>query len=174
LSTLALVLVAGCTASADPNSGGATEVASSDLTTSSTEPGIAVDATYRLAFDGTPTIGSEPTVPYLTLRVVVDDRLVREAHPGFDGLERVFVMLPRKQGGVTHVERVELPFDHSELQGFISLYWVDVHQNERLRISTDDLDAVRAEGIAVGLDTNVGTVWAQRPGETFPVTGATS
>ena len=28
-----------------------------------------------------------------------------------------------------------------------------------------DADAIRTHGIALGLDTNVGTVWAQAPGE---------
>jgi hypothetical protein len=158
-----LVGLVGCSA-AEPE-------ASTDDTaglTSSREPGVDVNATYRFAFSGIPTIGSEnPDVPLLTMKITVDDEAIRRQHPGFDGLERVFAMVPRRAGGQTTLERIELPFDHSELRGFIQLRYVDVHAIENLHLSKDDLAATLAEGIAVGLDTNVGTLWAQEPGHNF-------
>jgi hypothetical protein len=37
------------------------------------------------------------------------------------------------------------------------------------RLSDADLAVVKLRGVAVGLDTNVGTIWAQESGANFPV-----
>ena len=68
----------------------------------------------------------------------------------------------------TQWERVELGFMHRSYRGYISLRWVDVYgTKDPLAMSEDDLAAVVKEGVAIGLETNVGTVWAQHEGRNF-------
>lgn len=116
-------------------------------------------------FVGTPTYGSEP-VPAMHLRVAVNDAAVKEAH-GYDGFERPFAMIPREVNGQLTWERHALEFSGHGRAGYFGQLQTDEYQLPRgVRI---DPKTVKALGIAIGLETNTGTVWAQRPGENHAV-----
>jgi hypothetical protein len=161
--------VAGCSATPDA------EIAESggDAIVSSNEPAIDVDATYRMVFSHVPTLGSEtPDLPLLTVDVTVDDQVFRQMHPAFDSLERAFIIIPRRTDGQIWLDRIEMPFDHRSLVGTTALRWVDVHSLKDVHLSMDDLSLVRSQGIAVGLDTNLGTVWPRNGSLKFVPTPA--
>lgn len=152
----ALLLVAGCGAPADDAASTTSDLASA------TEPGIDVTGSYHRAYIDTPTYGYEPTAPFLTIEVTVDDAKIRAAHPGFDGFEHAFALVP-------NVGRIELPFTGSRTTGYIQLRQIDVHGVTGVHVSEEAYTASSAQGIAIGLETNVGTLWAQAPGHDFPV-----
>ncbi|MCB9526158.1 MAG: hypothetical protein H6702_22665 [Myxococcales bacterium] len=119
----------------------------------------------------TPTYGSPCTEPAVKVRVRVDDALVQQAHPGFDGLEQAFVLLPwRDDDGALQWSGHAVPWSHISRHGYYAELTADVHQTEWLR--GVDLATIEAEGVAVGLDTNVGLIWAQAPGENHPLAPA--
>jgi hypothetical protein len=135
---------------------------------------IEVDATYRMVVIGTPTYGFDATEPFLTIQVIVDDAALLREQPGFDGYERAFALVPRAGEGGGGWERIEIPFAHRQVRGYMSsVRWVDVHRAVSLRLSDADLSLLLSEGVAIGLETNVGTIWAQDAGENFAVTRAT-
>jgi hypothetical protein len=140
-------------------------------------PGISVDAFYRWAPDGVPTYGHDPRAPRLDVEVIVDDAQVAAALPGFDGLESAFALVPRSDGaegarwelhglswagGAYRTVGSSLYDQRTERVG-------DKHVLRGLRLSEADLQQVLARGIAVGLDTNRGTVWAQDADQNFTV-----
>jgi hypothetical protein len=139
--------------------------------------GISVDAFYRWVLDGVPTYGHEPRAPRLDIEVIVNDAQVAATLPGFDGLESAFVFVPRSDGaggarwelhglswaGGAYRRVGSSPYDQrTELVG-------DKHVLQGMRLSEADLQQVLARGIAVGLDTNRGTVWAQDADQNFTV-----
>ncbi len=71
-------------------------------------------------------------------------------------------------------ERLELARHDETRRGYFAERRIDVYELSRIRLSTGDLEAVRTLGIAVGLDTNRGTIWAQEPGSNVVVTPAAS
>ncbi|MCC6809779.1 MAG: hypothetical protein IT381_20285 [Deltaproteobacteria bacterium] len=104
----------------------------------------------------------------LTISVSIQDRTLRDkVGAGFDGMERPFAYMPNPaNGGV--FEKKYLSFvgttpasgprpdsDHFKLV---------------LKAGEFDLAAAMLHGIAVGLDTNVGEVWMQAPGDDHKVT----
>lgn len=116
----------------------------------------------------TPTYGRSCREPAVKVRVRVDDALLRQAHPGFDGLEHAFVLLPYYDAdGLLQWQGHAVPWDRLSRHGYYSELTADVHETDWLR--GVDLDAIEAEGVAVGLDTNVGLVWAQAPGANHPL-----
>lgn len=133
------------TACSEPEPAGS---AASELAASS-DAALVPSAVYRMIFSHTPTIGAElPTQPVLTLTIVVDDTKLREAHPEFDGLEHAFARLPQR--------RIELPFSHRELRGFIQTRLVDVHRAENLRVTADELSTILESGVEIGIESNAG------------------
>lgn len=169
----------GCVSqmSADPLELGREEGAEGLALMSTKVPGISVHASYRWAPDGVPTYGHDPRAPRLDVEVIVDDVQVAAALPGFDGLESAFVLIPRADagggarwelhglswaGGAYRIVGSSLYDQRSERVG-------DKHLLQGLRLSEADLQQVLAHGIAAGLDTNRGTVWAQHAGQNFSV-----
>lgn len=139
-------------------------------------PGISVEAFYRSAPDGVPTYGHQPSTPVLDVEVIVDDAQVAAALPGFDGLESAFVLVPRAEGADrARWELHGLSWAGAAYRTVGSLYDQrservgDKHVLQGLRLSEADLQQVLARGIAVGLDTNRGTVWAQDADQNFTV-----
>src|SRR5687767_11020086 len=61
--------------------------------------GVVVKASYAMVVTGTPTYGNDATEPVLNVEVEIDDAEVRRQHPGFDGYENVFVLVPNRDGG---------------------------------------------------------------------------
>jgi hypothetical protein len=100
--------------------------------------------------------------------LAVDDAMLRKQLDGFDGMERPFVMLPSEQDGKVTWWRHELKFartgDHVD---FMRIRQMDHYQLPEVK--NVDAEAVRKYGVAVGLETNVGTVWAQEPGKNAKV-----
>lgn len=123
---------------------------------------VVAEATSRSV--GTPTYGYDPRGTFLEVEVSVDDRALREEHPGFDGLERAFALVTVADGATERTVRIELPFLHGRRTGYYAERTLDVHgttlRNDALVVS---------RGVAVGLETNVGTIWAQERGDDFPI-----
>lgn len=167
-AVLALALVTGCAAeSSEPvPEAEDVEVASQDVV-SGKEPAIDVTARYRLVYADTPTYGYEPKAALLDIDVVVDDARLAKSLPGFDGYERAFALVPRTRDGRVVFERVELAYRGQSVRGYIALRFVDRHGVEGLRLGEQEVPALRESGIAIGLETNRGTVWAQEPGKNF-------
>jgi hypothetical protein len=128
--------------------------------------GVSVDARYRHAFVGTPTYGSAQT-PFLTVAVSVDDVAIRRAHPGFNGFEAPFVRVPRTVDGRVVWESVALRYTGTFTAGYYGQERRDRYELAASRAI--DLATVQRLGVAVGLETNVGTLWAQEPGQNFAV-----
>ena len=128
--------------------------------------GVTVDARYSHAFVGTPTYGSQQT-PFLRVVVTVDDAAVRRAHPGFNGFEAPFARVPRASAGRVVWETVPLRYAGTSSAGYYGQ-----ERRDRYELATPraiDLATVQRLGVAVGLETNVGTLWAQDLGQNFPV-----
>lgn len=97
----------------------------------------------------------------------VDDQKIRAQAPGFDGRERPFVMLPAEHEGEVTWYRHELQYRGPGLAGPWDHTPVDSYELER--VTNVDRAALQKYGVALGVDTNVGTLWAQTPGQNFPV-----
>lgn len=157
---VALALV-GCTAASAPAPADDGIETEQSLTSRSKEPGVEVTAAYGYAITGVQNIGDDATEPVLKVHVEVDDEALRKAHPTFDGLERPFVLVPRAAaGGEPSWKRIDLPYVGQSTRGYIAMRAIDPYERQ-LRVSYADLEIVRARGVSVGLDTNVGTLWAQ-------------
>lgn len=164
----------GCAAE-EPSTGAA--VGNEEDVTSAREPGMRVNATWRNVVTGVPTYGYDATEPFASVEVVVDDPIVREKHPGFDGYERPFILLPRKDAaGVVRWERIDLPHTggerYDDYYNYNTAKVRDLYQVKGVKLSATDLEAVLEFGIAVGMESNVGTIWAQDVGKNFIPTKA--
>jgi len=100
------------------------------------------------------------------LGITVDDKEVRRLDPNFDGLERVFALLPRTQGKAIKWERLELKYDRTIPAVPGGPNALDSHELY-LNASGLDLKAIQQEGVRFGMDTNVGTMWLQPTGDSF-------
>lgn len=106
----------------------------------------------------------------ISARAQINDAMLQQKHPGFDGLERPFVLVPRRAAGALSWERFDLAYDHTIDQGAtLPNAREDVYTTTPIRLSSDQLEIVVAQGVAFGLDSNVGTIWAQDPGRNFSV-----
>ena len=108
-------------------------------------------------------IEARPSAPKrLALTMDVRDDFVRQQVQGFDGLERPFALLPEDAAGSLW-KKVELSYQSTARSPAISSP-IDRYQ---LVLNPGDFSpsAVAAHGIAWGLDTNVGTLWLQAPGQ---------
>lgn len=131
--------------------------------------GVKVSATYRYVVTGTPTYGYDATEPVLTVKVEVTDAQIRQAFPAFDGMESAFALIPKPQaGGAVAWETIPLAFKGTSLQGYYGQTKVDLH--ESAPTFGVNVAALEQYGVAVGLTTNVGTIWAQNPGSNWSVT----
>lgn len=98
----------------------------------------------------------------VSLMVKVEDSALRRVLPGFDGLEKAFALLPQPDG---HWRRVDLKYNGTsgtELGPHTDFH---THYVDSPFFSDAEVDAVRRSGVAFGLETNVGTVWLQDPGD---------
>ncbi len=107
----------------------------------------------------------------LSVEVKVNDDQIRHDNPGFDGLESVFALVPRRADGDVRWERHNLAYAGSsrrivggELFSGRPQKRDDLH---RLHLKGVDAQTVQELGIAFGAQTNVGTVWAQSLGANF-------
>lgn len=93
------------------------------------------------------------------------DQAVRDQAPGFDGLERPFVRAPvaGSDGRVwkNFYMGYNGTFPRREAQCSADVYQAYLPFNE---VRPED---VRRFGVAFGMDTNVGTLWFQKPGDNF-------
>lgn len=131
---------------------------------------ITVDAEWRSVSAGTPTYGYDPREDIMRVTVHVDDGAIRARHPGFDGFESAFVLVPRATDAGLIWESHGLPYAGQTRAGYYGEIVIDIHGSDWIRGL--DVQAAVEYGVAVGLDTNVGPIWAQGPGENFPVVEA--
>jgi len=143
-----LPLLAACATSGSADATTANDQAITEDT------GVTVHASWQLAVTGTPTYGYDATEPFVDVAIEVDDQAIRAAHPGFDGLERAFVVIPFANGP----QRLELPYRGHTVTGYIELRPIDQYALDARKVSADDLTAIRAEGVTIELETNVGTL----------------
>lgn len=92
----------------------------------------------------------------------VSDSLVREQVRGFDGLEHAFAMLPSERRGQVRWKKVDLGFEGSGIAGYYNRTFVDLHGGT---VKNVDAKAIAKYGVAFGIETNEGVVWAQNPGD---------
>lgn len=120
-------------------------------------------------FDSYPPTYGTQTHPETSvdLRISLDDAALRQQLPGFDGLERPFVMIPSEKDGQITWWRHELKYSGSGREGFYADRAVDTYRLET--VHNVDRAAVEKYGILVGVDTNVGTAWAQGAGSSHRV-----
>jgi len=120
-------------------------------------------------FDQNPPTYGTGTHPMTSveLSLSLDDASLRQQLPGFDGLERPFVMIPSEKDGQITWWRHELEFAGPGREGFFGERDVDTYRLNTVR--GVDRAAVEKYGVLVGVDTNVGTAWAQQPGASHTV-----
>jgi len=160
LASCLLLTTAACAAETEPEA----DSLESPLA-SKKSPGVDVVAKAVSRSVGTPTYGYDPRGLFLTVTASIEDRALRARHPAFDGLERPFALVTVDDHGAPRTVRVELPYAHTRRAGYYGERTIDVYE------ATQRLDTLAVErGAAVGLDTNVGTIWAQDPGDDFPIT----
>jgi hypothetical protein len=106
----------------------------------------------------------------LSLQARFCDRLVGEVMRGFDRSERLIALLPRNtQGGVSW-EVVRPVWKGRQPAHLVDAsYAMDVYE---WTLANVDQQAVRQHGIAFGAELNVGTFWAQHPGDNWRLTTA--
>ncbi len=132
------------------------------------EPGLDVTVRTTMVPTGIPTYGYNPQSPVITVQLRVTDSTLRQRHPRFDGFERPFALVPGAAGGGVRWVRVPLVFRHTTRTGYYGQTPVDVYELGPSRLADlADLDRVESLGVAVGLDTNIGTLWAQDPGQNY-------
>lgn len=85
------------------------------------------------------------------------DQTVRQQVDGFDGLERVFALVPADPAG-TKWNRVNL--QHKPAW---SSHGSDFHH----AFAQASVEGVMKHGVAIGADTNTGTLWFNRPEQNF-------
>ena len=129
--------------------------------------GITAQATYQEVVTGTPTYGYPATSPVLTVHVEVDDAALRKSFPGFDGLERAFVRVPKLSSGRVVWESVDLRYSGQTRRGYFAEIPIDLHDSGS--IWGVDWPTLQANGVAIGLMTNLGIVWAQEEGRNLAV-----
>ena len=160
LAACLLLTTAACAAETEPEAGSLESPLASKKS-----PGIDVVAKAVSHSVGTPTYGYDPRGLFLTVTASIDDGALRTKHPGFDGLERPFALVTVDDRGAPRTVRIPLPYAHTRRVGYYGERAIDVYE------ATLRLDTLSVErGVAVGLDTNVGTIWAQDPGDDFPIT----
>ena len=105
----------------------------------------------------------------MDINVAVDDAKVRSQLDGFDGMERPFALVPYQHGdGPVEWRKVDLGFEATDFDPKSHAV-----KDEYTAQSIDMTDNVADKyGIAVGMETNEGTVWAQDYGQTFKVKDA--
>jgi hypothetical protein len=129
--------------------------------------GITARATYQEVVTGTPTYGFPATSPVLTVSVEVDDAALRKSFPSFDGLERAFVRVPKLQAGRLVWESVDLRYSGQTRRGYFAEIPIDLHDSGS--IWSVDWATLQANGVALGLTTNLGVIWAQEEGRNLAV-----
>lgn len=154
LIALAALTAIACSAPTEDGAAEATSSNDSELGAAAPE-GLRIEATWARVVTGTPTIGDDATTPIVHVSLRVNDREIRAAHPGFDGLERPWVNVPRADGTTT---RLELSFRYTTQEGFMELHPIDVYDNDTFFVTEADLTVIRAQGVSLGLDTNVGAI----------------
>ena len=98
----------------------------------------------------------------LSLQMRVDDAHVREDNNGFDGMEQVFAIVPMKDGSW---ERFAMGYSGDRVDR--SGRREDLHKRTVTADDGVDFDKVQKEGIAFGMETNVGTLYVQRFGDNY-------
>ncbi len=166
-ATLLSMTLLACTAAVDHDGNVNVDKAESALGTSNS--GIAVEASYTFGYVGTPTYGYEPLGTFLNVTVEIDDAQIRKEHPLFDGFEQPFVFVQIRGDGANNDRltalNARLVYKNSVRVGYFGERLVDRYVLENLRLDTLEV----SKGIAVGLDTNVGTLWAQALNQDFPI-----
>lgn len=132
-----------------------------------TATGVRVQATYRELITGTPTYGDPATSPVLLVHVEVDDAALRALYPSFDGMERVFVRVPKSSPRGLTWENVPLRYSGQRRTGYYGTIVIDLHDSGS--IWNVDFATLSANGVAIGLESNLGVIWAQEEGKNHPV-----
>jgi hypothetical protein len=101
------------------------------------------------------------------VQLKVSDALVREQLHGFDGMERAFAMLPSERNGKLSWKKVSLDFAGSGIVGYYNRTFCDNHDKQ---LASVDAKAIAKYGVAFGMETNEGVVWAQDSGKNTKAT----
>lgn len=105
----------------------------------------------------------------MNIDVSVEDAKVAKQLDGFDGMEKPFALVPYQHGnGPVEWRRVDLGYETTDYDPK-SHALKDEYTAQQIDMTDNVADKY---GIAVGMETNEGTVWAQNYGETFKVKDA--
>ena len=102
----------------------------------------------------------------LNLVVSVEDARMRQHLPGFDNMEQVFALVPHPDASQVRWQEHALTWVTRLSIGRSGTRHFDIHE---LHLPAVDVDLLREHGVAVGVRTNAGTLWAQKPGPNHPV-----
>ena len=76
-------------------------------------------------------------------------------------MEHAFSLLPSEKAGTVSWKRVEPGFEGSCIAGYYNRTFVDLHDAQAKNVSAA---AIQKYGVAFGVETNEGVIWAQEPG----------
>lgn len=119
--------------------------------------------TISKAFFPSVTVSKGPTGRNVAeVQLKVSDNLIREKLRGFDGMEHAFAMLPVEKKGQLTWKKVDLGFNGSGVAAYYNRTFVDLHGGTLKNV---DAKAIAKHGVAFGVETNQGVIWAQGPGD---------
>jgi hypothetical protein len=96
----------------------------------------------------------------LGLKIDVNDETIHTQVSGFDNMERAFALIPTDVGGAVQWQRYDLSYSATHRMGSTPRDWDDMHV-AWLDVSPATIALIRLHGVAFGLDTNQGILWAQ-------------
>lgn len=100
------------------------------------------------------------TADRISLRLKVEDERVREQASDFDSMEQAFAIVPMQDGSWKQFH-LGYSGDMRDRSGVR----YDNHTRELTAADGIDLEKIQREGVAFGLSTNRGTLYAQQFGE---------
>lgn len=100
----------------------------------------------------------------LGLKIDVNDVRVASQVNGFDNMEQAFALVPTATDAGVEWKRFELGFSGTHRMGSTPKDWDDMHV-AWLDITPATAELIRQYGVAFGLHTNQGDVWAQGFGD---------
>lgn len=122
--------------------------------------GINASAQLYSYFDTTPTYGT-PEKTGVDVKLDVTDAYVKQQFD-YDGFERPFALVPTEVNGKVEWKREALEYKGTHVGGYMDLKPVDSYELNDRDVSRE---LVAKYGIALGMETNNGTVWLQQPGQ---------
>ena len=114
----------------------------------------------------------------MIVSIEVDDEKIRNDASHFDGMEKPFVLVPTYGAESIDWKRIDMASSYRSPNSHLGAPTgfdgdgnrVDTYTNHiSLRSLNTSPELLSEHGVAVGLETNTGTLWGQSPGKNHPV-----